>query len=134
MRQLSKAGILSGVTTLVVMSLLAGPAAATPVGTTLLVDDFGEQPLGLHLSGPTVENSSIQITQEGIGVLGGADAHFEYTTTDANPPAVGQTLTFNFNIYEDNAHTILSDTWNIVINRSYPNGQRYRPRQLGYAL
>jgi hypothetical protein len=101
--------------------VLLGSSPA-PAGVTLLIDDYADQPINLHLLG-TAQNSSIQITQEGIGILGGADAHFEYLSTDPNAPAVGQTFTFNFNIYDDAAHTQLSDTWNIVITGHTPTGQ-----------
>jgi len=100
---------------------LLGPSPAPAGGVVLLIDDYADQPLNLHLLG-SPENSSVQITQEGIGVLGGADAHFEYVSSDPNAPAPGGTLTFNFNIYEDAAHTQLSDTWNIVITGHTPTG------------
>jgi len=97
------------------------PSLVSAAGVTLLIDDYAGQPVNLHLLG-TVDNSSIQITQEGIGILGGADAHFEYLSSDPNVPAPGQTLSFNFNIYDDSAHTQLSDTWNIVITGHTPTG------------
>ncbi len=106
---------------LCLLSLGPSLASAGAVGVALLVDDYAEQPLNLHLLGP-VQNSSVQVTQEGIGVLGGADAHFEYLSNDPNAPAPGQTLTFNFNIYEDPNLTQLSDTWNLVITGHTPTG------------
>ena len=106
-------------TALVALCLFCpSPASA---GVVLLVDDFADQPINLHLTGPVL-NSSTAISQEGIGPLafGAADAHFEYVSADPNAPPVGTTLTYNFNIYEDPAHTQLSDTWNIVITGHTP--------------
>ena len=92
------------------------PASA---GVVLLIDDYADQPINLHLTGPVL-NSSTQVTQEGIGIIGGADAHFEYLSADPNAPAPGVSTAYNFNIYEDLAHTELSDTWNIVITGHSP--------------
>lgn len=99
--------------------LTTSPALATPV--TLLVDDHADAPLNVHLLG-TVVNSSVQVTQEGIGVLGGVDAHFEYVSSDPNVPGPGNSITYNFNIYEDAALTELSDTWSITISGHTPTG------------
>ena len=98
---------------------LLGPSQASAEGVALLINDYAEQPLSGTLLGP-VTNSSIQITQEGTNILGGVDAHFEYLSNDPNAPAPGVTLSYNYNIYEDAAHTILSDTWNIVITGHTP--------------
>ena len=81
---------------------LLGPSLASAGDVAVLIDDYNDQTINLHLLG-TVNNSSIQVTQEGIGILGGADAHFEYLSTATNVPAPGQTLSFNFNIYDDAA-------------------------------
>jgi hypothetical protein len=98
---------------------LLAPSLASAGPIVLLIDDYTASPLAVHLLGG-IQNSSIQLTQEGIGILGAADVHFEYVTSDPNRPAPGQSLTFNFNIYEDAAHTLLSDTWNVVITGHTP--------------
>ena len=76
------------------MLVLIAAAPVARAGVTVLVDDHAEDPIALHLLG-NAENSSIQITQEGVGILGAADVHFEYLSTDPNVPSLGQTFTYN---------------------------------------
>ncbi|HWB14722.1 MAG TPA: PEP-CTERM sorting domain-containing protein [Pirellulales bacterium] len=102
------------------------PPHLASADVALLIDDYAEQPLALHLLGsydPTSVNK--QVVNENIGVIGSADAHFEFFSNDPNVPANGQTLTYNFNIFSPrdvspNNPTGLSDTWNIVLTGHAP--------------
>jgi len=117
MRKCSVASVLSAAIAPVAISMfLASPASAT----VLLIDDYAGQPVGLHLSGGSVADVSLQTMQEGVGILGIADAHFEYLTGDPNAPQPGTTWTYNINIFDDAAHTLMSDSWNIVITGLTP--------------
>lgn len=96
------------------LAFLLISAVQAKANVFLLIDDYDERPIALHLIDPlgVVQNSSIQITQEGVGALGTADVHFEYISS--TPLAVGQTVTTNYNIFENPLQPQLSDTWNIT--------------------
>lgn len=103
---------LSCLTATVLCLLVTGPVGAASVD--LLIDDFAEEPISATVIGD-VTGSAITVTQEGIGQQGVIDVTFHYISSDATAPGAGQTLTYNYNIYEDAAQTILSDTWSISL-------------------
>jgi len=99
------------------LAFLLTSAVQAKADVYLLIDDYAEDPIALHLLGPVLD-SSIQVTQEGIGLLGTADAHFEYVSS--TPLPIGASEAFNYNIYDDPAHTQLSDTWNLTFTGITP--------------
>ncbi len=78
-----------------------------PTGAWVCIDDITETMTG-NFSGFD-SGTTLFITQEGIGVLGNADFHGEYTSTDPNAPGLGVDQIFNYNMIEPGS-TNVSDT------------------------
>lgn len=83
-----------------------------PPTNTTTIPPFGTGTLagGFNLIPPNLNTLVNQ--QETSTAVGAVDGHIHYFS--GITLAVGQVFTDNFNIYEDLAHTILSDTLNIV--------------------
>lgn len=94
--------------------LLAGSASQAIVN--FKIDDRTES-IAAFLTGPAL-NSSVQIVHEGIGILGGMDAAFEFVSTDPSRPVPGEVRVYNYNIFEANG--FLSDTLSITITGHTP--------------
>lgn len=95
-----------------------GPASAAYVW----IDDLTDAIYG----GTDVPGALVQITNEAVGVYGGADFHFEYLSNDPNRPLPGTAFITNYNIfsplpisYDPNNHPPfsqrVSDTLSITI-------------------
>lgn len=50
-------------------------------------------------AGTDVPGALVQITNEAVGILGGADFHFEYLSNDPNRPEPGMAFITNYNIF-----------------------------------
>lgn len=100
------------------------PAKAAPVCQTsacVLIDDSMENLTGAVFGNSSLTNTTTQITQEGIGVLGGFDAHFEFFSTDPLVPHPGISTTLGIDILEPPlGSNVFSDTLSITLTGQAP--------------
>lgn len=68
-----------------------GPASAAYVWIDDLTDTIN--------AGTDVPGALVQITNEAVGVYGGADLHFEFMSLDPNRPEPGTAIISNYNIF-----------------------------------
>lgn len=101
------------------LAFLLTSAVQAKADVFLLIDDFQLDPIAVNLLGP-VADPSIQITQKGTGILGTADAQFDYVSSDPSL-ASGQSVTYNYNVYGPFT-TILRDTLSITVTGITPTG------------
>ncbi|HTI69732.1 MAG TPA: hypothetical protein VMF06_07185 [Candidatus Limnocylindria bacterium] len=100
-------------------SLKAGVAG--PI--TLFIDDSDPNGVENITATPLSQllldaGGTLQITQEGTGILGLVDYSFEFVSIDPNHPVPGITLVNNYNIFDGTG--VLSDTLNIVVTGHTP--------------
>lgn len=72
-------------------------------------------------AGTDVPGAVMHITQEGVGIWGGADFHFEFLSVDPNRPVPGAFITLSYNILGINPQH-LSDTLSITVSGHTPTG------------
>jgi hypothetical protein len=114
-----KLGTLAGVA----MLALGGSVAHAVPTVTYFANDFVDPIVTATLSG-TVANSSVQFTNEGPGLLGTADAHFEFISIDPNHPVPGAVIVTNYNIlgnqFGGDLPGVISDTLSITLTGHTP--------------
>lgn len=73
-------------------------------------------------AGTDVPDAVMQITQEGVGILGGVDFHFEFLSTDPNRPVPGMFSILSYNILGSPTANLPGDTLSITVSGHTPTG------------